>query len=386
MSVTLVFFKPTPIAHLGPGRPCLEPSTGILVADVASVENKGIAQGSDRRVHLSPVASALLDAARASAAFYVLLHHLGIPGPIGFLFRFGQEAVILFFLISGFVVHANERDRALFPRGYFVRRLRRIYPVLIAAMAVSACVIFDNGDLEKTFSLRQLAGTLFGLQDISSLKPGVLVDPFLGNSPLWSLSYEIAFYAIYPIVLRAFVSRPARTNHLIGLGCSLCFATFIFFPNHFLLVAAYFAVWWTGALAADAYGNGARNWGALTVPLFWLLMLSGIAFGAALLRGFGLGVYPVLMLRHFLVAALMAIMAFGPVGHLAGRAALRLRPLATYAAGISYGIYALHYPIMFQWKRLSGEFDWLAKLLILFVAAWLVERWLPRLIPSAPRD
>jgi peptidoglycan/LPS O-acetylase OafA/YrhL len=63
---------------------------------------------------LSPRVRALLDAARACAALYVVAHHVakgyGFPGLTGHLLRFGQEAVIVFFLLSGFVIFANERS------------------------------------------------------------------------------------------------------------------------------------------------------------------------------------------------------------------------------------------------------------------------------------
>ena len=52
-----------------------------------------------------------LEALRGAAALYVVFHHT-IPYdsrlfnlPVGHLMRFGQEAVILFFLLSGFVIN-----------------------------------------------------------------------------------------------------------------------------------------------------------------------------------------------------------------------------------------------------------------------------------------
>ena len=51
-----------------------------------------------------------LEAIRGFASVYVVLHHVFGKGLIiagkdfSFLFRFGQESVILFFLLSGFVI------------------------------------------------------------------------------------------------------------------------------------------------------------------------------------------------------------------------------------------------------------------------------------------
>src|SRR5258708_6822652 len=103
----------------------------------------------------------VLDALRGLAALYVVLHHANQllwtgDGPlvldraqgIGFLaervavqaFRFGPQAVLLFFLISGFCIHLRQARRltdgshtrlaTLFDvRDYSWRRIRRLYPV-----------------------------------------------------------------------------------------------------------------------------------------------------------------------------------------------------------------------------------------------------------------
>ena len=117
-----------------------------------------------------------LDTARGISAGYVVAHHVadahGWSHGVGVLLRFGQEAVLVFFLLSGFVIFANERTRALRPRGYFLRRLRRIYPALIAALLVSTAVAWDNRTLAADFHWREFLATLFSLQDVSLLKPG----------------------------------------------------------------------------------------------------------------------------------------------------------------------------------------------------------------------
>ena len=113
-----------------------------------------------------------LDAARAAAAIYVVLYHLTLEHHlqhgIGMIFALGQEAVIVFFLLSGFVIFANERDRLTRPGGYYLRRFRRIYPPLIVAMLVSTLIYLDDGLFLESFKWRDLIGTLLMVQDISS--------------------------------------------------------------------------------------------------------------------------------------------------------------------------------------------------------------------------
>jgi len=87
-----------------------------------------------------------LEAVRGIAALYVLLYHtsnnyLGLNHAIWALpFRFGLEAVLVFFVLSGFVIsysHPGSVDKADSFRNYFIKRLRRIYPIFIFSSILS---------------------------------------------------------------------------------------------------------------------------------------------------------------------------------------------------------------------------------------------------------
>src|SRR5258708_5608347 len=102
-----------------------------------------------------------LDGLRGLAAFYVLMHHavrlaqneervnsrswtLALK-VLGIIFHHGHAAVIFFFVLSGFVIHLRYarqlRDDPLRARfnwtEFVVRRARRLYPPLIAALAIT---------------------------------------------------------------------------------------------------------------------------------------------------------------------------------------------------------------------------------------------------------
>lgn len=329
---------------------------------------------------------ALLDLTRASAAVYVVLYHVAVErgwtGEIGLLFRFGQEAVILFFLLSGFVIHANERDRATEGFGYFFRRIRRIYPALIFAMLVSVAIAFIDGRLASSFSLAELFGTLFALQDIAALKPGVIVDPFLGNAALWTLSYEIFFYLLYPFAMIAWREFGVRTSHLVGLVSCLSYLSFTLAPNHWTLVLAYYGVWWTGAMAAQAYLEGKRNLLALRVPLTWLALLCAVAAVDVWRQGFqGLGVYPFLQLRHFVVAFFAVILGFGPLGAWLAGKALRVEKPAAAVASISYGLYVLHFPLLILSSLAVTTLGLIEMTIVLVLLSWFADRYLNERLP-----
>lgn len=353
-------------------------------------DSQTVAPNARRKIALSPALSVALDAARASAALYVVAHHIagtsGAFGRAGLLFRFGQEAVLVFFLLSGFVIFANEHHRTTGTRAYFLRRVRRIYPPLIIAMLVSIVVVWSNGSLQADFSWKELIGNLLSLQDISFLKPGVIVEPFLGNDPLWSLSYEVAFYVFFPIVMKGWNRNPVRTDHVIGLVCCIAYGTYALVPNHFSLVVAYFLLWWTGAMAAATFGQGYRTFLGQIRTLGWMAMLCIVALVVVLLVGSrGLGYYPVLPLRHFIFGILLVILLFGPIGATLVRWIAPFKWAAVPIASISYGLYILHFPLLIRWEFAHSAGGFAVAVGALLVLAWFVDRYLPTILPRAPR-
>lgn len=339
----------------------------------SSEERGALALG---RARLSPRIVAALDAARAGAASYVVMHHLSSPAlratSIGIFFRFGQEAVIVFFLLSGFVIFANERDRGLNTTAYYMRRVRRIYPPLLFAMAISAIVGLLIGNFWAEFSYQSLIGTLFALQDNTDGQPGVITGPFMGNSPLWSLSYEVFFYLIFPFVLRCWRAWPAATNHLVGAISCLAYIAFAFSPHHLFIVTAYFLIWWCGCMTAQRYLDGVRCIRGMKALTAWLLLLCVVSLLVVYETGFrGLGVYPFLSARHFLASASLLFLFFGPIGAALASLALRFRRASAFLASISYGLYVLHWPILIQSGLAGSPVGAASGLVILFIAARL---------------
>lgn len=324
-----------------------------------------------------------LDAARVIASFYVPLHHLAqahpISGPVGLAFRFGQEAVIAFFLLSGFLIYANEQGRvATDLAGYASRRVVRIYPPLLIAIAVSLALGLVLPELRSAFYWQQLVGTLMGLQDVSALKPGVITDSFMGNTPLWSLSYELAFYALFPLAMTFERRFGSCVDHAVGLVSLIAYALYIIWPGHFALVISYFAIWWVGAAIARAYLAGHSDARAIAVPLCWLTVLLALAIvNVAVHSQTAIGIYPALMARHFACALIAAIVLFSPAGRWMVKG-LAVFPKAFGAlAGISYGVYVLHYPLLIQAGAHGGVVGLICGGVATLVLAWLAERWRP---------
>ncbi|MEE4451274.1 acyltransferase [Novosphingobium resinovorum] len=115
------------------------------------------------------------------------------PAPIVWMRDWGWSFVDLFFLISGFIfAHVYLRERRLDRAGlaeFAVARVARLYPLHLATFAV--CVLLFFGAPENTWYA--LVAHLFMLQ--------AFVEP-LGhtfNGPSWSISVELACYALFAL-------------------------------------------------------------------------------------------------------------------------------------------------------------------------------------------
>ena len=153
--------------------------------------------------------------ARWVAAFAVLVGHAGVlinisdimVGPHGpgvyawwFLAAFSHQAVLVFFVISGFLVGGPLlRDRARetpFLHEYFVDRFGRIYIVMVPALlwtfaidsvgraAFPATGVYDAPFFASVFAPIQYLWTLLQQQHLWAAQAGT-------NGPLWSLACEM---------------------------------------------------------------------------------------------------------------------------------------------------------------------------------------------------
>ena len=329
-----------------------------------------------------------LEMLRGFAALYVFAGHFLLTrvfqkeGGAGLVFRFGQEAVMLFFIISGFVIYystAKHGDRAFLP--YLVRRATRIFPIYFLALALSFLTVVLLGPARiADQSLGQFLGNVLMFQDFDGGKPGVWVTPFCGNLALWSLSYEWWFYMMFFPIYR-FVP-PQLQIHLVAALSLLGLVTFSLQPNQLSLFLLYFFLWWSGVELARSYLQKTP----LTIAsqrrtLCYLALLTSLVAApvvAALIqhRPISFGIHPVLELRHFsaclvflLGGLLWAKMRWVGFRFLFGGFAV--------VAPISYALYVFHYPLAVTSSYLGG-IDFLPLQLtgyaaITFLAAYLAE-------------
>jgi peptidoglycan/LPS O-acetylase OafA/YrhL len=329
-----------------------------------------------------------LDVVRALAALYVVMNHVvahaQLTGPIYLIFKWGPEAVIVFFLLSGFVIFHNEKHRVRGGLvGYYTRRLRRIYPTLMVAFALSAVLALLGGTLAARFDLRELLLNLASMQDLD-FKPGNIVLPFLGNGPLWSLSYEVAFYLVFPAIMVAYRRGRGLALTAVGAASIVGLVTYALVPNHFSLVLAYLLTWWAGAVVADLYTRDTLHFVSLLPVLGWLSALCA-ATGVAVLLNSREDMTQVLKLSLTLFAFALGcvLIAGSPVARAFARLCSPTARVAAYVASISYGLYVFHFPLLTQWGVTGTPLGFACAVILLIGLSTLGDRWLSRAL--APR-
>jgi hypothetical protein len=274
---------------------------------------------------MSNTISICLDAVRFGAAVIVLLAHvaherfgnqaLGFHAP-------GGDAVIVFFVLSGFVIayvaETKENNLADFLSARFARLWSVLLPALVLTAAVELlCWRVDSSQREvfKFLATATFTGELW----FSDQTP-------LLNAPAWTLSFELWYYLLFAAYI--FVGRWR------WLWVSL--AVLVCGPKILLLLP----VWVLGVVTYRHLGIAQR---AIPEWMGWLLFLAPVAIYAFFKV---VGFDDILEAR---TGALIGPTAFEDLGAITGGA-------IKGAASCTLSIYLFHFPLMALALGLSAPY------------------------------
>ena len=264
-------------------------------------------------------------------------------------FRWGHEAVLFFFVLSGFVIHLRyatglKRDphyRLEFA-SYLARRARRLYPPMLVALLLTWALDRAGIRLQLPTALHTTSYPLINANvgsdhSITTLLRNlvfVMYPVFGSDGPLWSLNYEWYFYLLYPLVLMIDRRSIAAASLVMVALSAVGYASI--WPDALLWfrgVCQLMIVWWLGALLAERF---ARRLSVRYQDLAWLMlapMALRVAPWIAPWRDLLMGVA-----FCGLIAACLGLQERGwTLSSLA-----RLRPLGE----MSYTLYVIHFPIL----------------------------------------
>lgn len=281
-----------------------------------------------------------LDGLRGIAVLAVILFH-AFPDwtPNGF------TGVDVFFGLSGFLITALLlRERRLTGRislrDFYVRRLLRLYPALVAAVAAVTLLAVLAGVLSEFW--RSALAVLLYLAHIWIYTGH---DAWLLEHT-WTLSLEEHYYLVWPAVLMLLLAGRRRRwlGLILGLGIVVLLATPLLLPDG--VRGAYergMPMIWGSAAALTWHrwprGNNSRAWGLLTnasVVALALLVFWPARIPISLMAG---------------VASIPGVLAVvAVVGFVLQPSSLTARlltwPGLRWTGRRAYGLYLYHFPIV----------------------------------------
>jgi hypothetical protein len=185
-----------------------------------------------------------LDSLRGVAAMIVVLYHAsrvftsGTPWQHRFYYVFpGSAAVVLFFVLSGFVLtNPLLKNSRYVP--YISKRFCRLYLPFAVGLTVSALVgtlidrnEFINGWVNLTWQhpLR-LRTWLYSMSGVGNF------DPTLYNTSYWTLVVEMRLAIVFPAIVLLVKKMKPLTGFAVSLSLSLLYAAITISPRLSLVV------------------------------------------------------------------------------------------------------------------------------------------------------
>jgi len=299
----------------------------------------------------------VLAALRLFLAAIVVASHVGqsfmTPRPVHILADFGAfDAVICFFVISGYSIAHSLKDGS---KGFYMRRVDRIYPLYFFAIVFSTVVFLLPGCAEiPPSSVWQWLGNFVFLQ-------GFTVVKIYTDGPVWTLAIEVVYYALAPLLARL---KSWQILGLIGLSALVCLHPPGFYagpPNQLQYGGGLLMLgWaWMGGFLYYRYQSDIRA--AIILTLMGTLLIWSHSFGGTAL-----------------FACFMMVFAAGK--ELCPKST-QIRKLMNYAGDISYPLYILHFPALIMMSLLFHINGWVA-----FIATFLIAAGAYHLIDRPYRN
>ena len=316
---------------------------------------------------MTPFLSLYFDFIRALAAIIVVLHHYSqhlVKAEFGRVVfpHLGQEAVITFFVLSGFVISWVVDTRTPSVGGFLVKRLARFYSVMVPAITILGICYLVTMQLEPQLYQYQGDGEHFWLKSLFTLgflnfNSVVYQVKLPGGSPFWSLTYEFWYYIVFAL----WVFSKRWWLPLLGTAVIFMFLgwdAFLLWPVWLIGVAIY----WLSKRITLKPAQAQVLFG-LSLSLIVNLYVSGWRYSVLAIDTYFPGLDNLRYAKaapYFLCLGLMMGLNFLAVKAWSSKRQLALPTRVTkeirHLAGVSFTLYLVHVPLMLLLRGLLGGY------------------------------
>jgi peptidoglycan/LPS O-acetylase OafA/YrhL len=314
--------------------------------------------------------SLYLDVLRFGAAFTVFVSHFANERFSGGLFwqmqPYGHTAVLVFFVLSGFVIAwvAETRERTL--EEYSLSRLARLYSVIVPAFLITAILDHIGTSIDSRLYRPEFLPEM-SRSPLDMFLGYALSAMFLGASwtltvlpgsdlPYTTLNYEAWYYILFGV---ATFLRGRRRMAVLAAAALLAG------PKVLLL----FPIW--------LMGMSAWRWRAAPLVRHGaLLVCAALSMFAALEAAGGQKLFAQAATRwlphpyspyDYLVGLLVAVLIIGLANTRLPMPGTRVQHRIRFLAGTTFGLYLLHFPLLnFFATVLPGPPDGTAQRIFVF--------------------
>ena len=260
---------------------------------------------------------------------------------LAFFTGFGHQAVVVFFLLSGWLVGGSFLNRLREPgsiRHYAVDRVTRLWIVLIPAFVLSLIIAgttkaVDLGAVSfapgNEYSATAFVGNLFGVQEMA-------VPRFANNFPLWSLANETWYYVLFPLLAMSFCGKSTISRIAAAAMCLLIAASL---PGPIML---YFSLWLLGT-AFSRIQIAASTVQQIGVACLWVGMAGYFRVTAG---NDMLDAHSYFQHLVFSMPILMLLSSLQTKTDPKRTVLMRAKKVGNALAGFSFTLYVIHIPLL----------------------------------------
>jgi len=296
----------------------------------------------------------------------------------------GYEAVMVFFVLSGFFI-SNSIFKSISQNRwswyiYIVNRVTRLWIVLIPALFLTLFwaelrINFFH-DIVRFYGVldwKVFLGNLLFLQGIS-------VPSFGLNNPLWSLSYEFWYYILFPCIVSIFYA-PKKSIKMVYLTIVILLSLFLG-----ITVMKYFLIWLLGAIIPlikpISIKNTLLRGGAFIASSLFFLVAINLMYLIYNTNDGGIYFIDLTVGVSFSILVCVILSLYNTA-----EPSRQIYSYVEYLAGFSYTLYLTHYPLLlfiaeFLYRGLgiskgASLLTLVLKpiiLIIIFLYAWAISR------------